>query len=73
MYLKWKMWSLQREAQINNIEIGKSAVVAVKAPKELDIANFQAGKLRGVVTKLQRRLDRLEDLRSDGSDRPPPL
>ena len=27
----------------------------------------------GVVTKLQRRLDMLEDLRSDGSDRPPPL
>ena len=51
----------------------KSAAVAAKAQKELDIAKFEAGKLSGVVTKLQRRLDRLEDPRSDGSDRPLPL
>ena len=73
MYLKRKIWSLEREAQINTIEIGKSAAVAANAQKELDIAKSEAGKLSGVVTKLQRRLDRMEDLRSDGSDRPPPL
>ena len=44
-----------------------------RAQKELDIARFEAGKLSGVVTKLQRWLDRLEDLRSDGSDRLSPL
>ena len=73
MYLKRKIWSLERETQIGKIEIGKSAAIAGKAQKELDIARFQTGKLSGVVTKLQSRLDRLEDLRSDESDRPPPL
>ena len=51
----------------------RSSPVTAKAQKELDIANFEAGKLSSVVTQLQRRLDRLEDLRSHGSDRPPPL
>ena len=73
MYLKRKIWNFERKAQINKIEIGKSAAVAAKAQRELDIAKFQAGKLSGVVTKLQRRLDRLEELRYDGSQRPPPL
>ena len=73
MYLKRKIWSLEREAQINKIEISKSAAVAAKAQKELDIAKFEAGKLGGVVIQLQRRVDRLEDLESNGSDRPPPL
>ena len=73
VYLERKIWNLEREAQINKIEIGKSAAVAAKAQIELDIAKFKAGKLSGVVTKLQSRLDRLEDPRSDGSDRPPPL
>ena len=73
MYLKRRIWELEREARINNIEMGKSAAVAAKAQKELDIAKFEPRKLSGVVTRLQRRLDRLEDLRRDGSDRPPPL
>ena len=72
-YLKMKIWNLEREAQINKIEIGKSAAVAAKARKELDIPNSAAGTLSVVVTKLRRRLDRLEDLKSDGSNRPPPL
>ena len=71
VYLKRKICNLEREAQINKIEIGKSTAVAAKAKKELDIANFEAGKLSGVVTKLQRRLDRLEDLRRYRSNRPP--
>ena len=44
------------------------------------IDKFEAGKLSGVVTKLQRRLDRLDDLkssrshrRSNRSNQPPPL
>ena len=73
MYLKRKIWNLEREAKINKIDIGKTAFVAAKAQKKCDIPKLKAGKLIGVVTKLQERLDRLEDLRSDGSDRPPPL
>ena len=73
LYLKRRIWDLEREAQINKIEINKSAAVAAKAQIELDISTFLAQKLSCVVTKLQRRLDRLGDLRSDGSDRPPPL
>ena len=66
-------WELEHEPKINKIEIGRSASVAAKAPKELDIAKYEAGKLNGVVTRLWRRLDRLEDLRSNRSDRPGPL
>ena len=73
MYLKRNIWSLEREAQIAKIQIGRSAAVANKAQKELDIAHFEAGKLSGMLCKPHSRLDRLEDLRSDGSDRPPPL
>ena len=73
MYLKGRIWVLKLEGQINKIEIGKSAAVAAKAKKELDIAKFEARRLSGVVTKRQRRRDRLEDLRSNRSDRPPPL
>ena len=73
VYLKRRFWKLEHEAKINKIDIGKSAAVASKNQKELDIAKFEARKLSGVVTKLQRRLDRPEDLRSHGSDRPPPL
>ena len=73
VYLKTKIWILELEAQIDKIEIGKSAAVAAKAQKELDIAKFEAGKLSAVITKLQRRLDRLQDLRSDESDLPLPL
>ena len=72
MYLKRKIWNLEPEAQINKIEIGRSAAGANKAQKELDIAKFEAGKLGGVVTKLQRRLNRLEDLKSNASNQPPP-
>ena len=42
MYLKRKIWNLEREAQINEIEVGKSAALATKAQKELDIAKFEA-------------------------------
>ena len=73
MSLKRKLCNLEREAQIKRIEISKSAAIAAKAQKELDIAILEAEKLSGVVTKLQRRLDWLEDLRSDGSDWPFPL
>ena len=64
---------MEREARISKIEIGRSSAVAAKTQKQLDIPKFKAGKLSGVGTKLRRRLDRLEDLRSDGTDRPPPL
>ena len=73
MYLKRSILELEREATINKMEIGKSAAVAAKAQKELDIAKFAAWKLSGVVTKLQRRLDRLGDLRRYSSDRAPAL
>ena len=55
------------------MEIGKIAAVTAKAQEEPDIAKFEAGKLSGVVIKLQRRLDRLADLRCATSGRPPPL
>ena len=64
---------MELEAQINEIQIGKCAAVAAKAQKEVDITKFEAGKLSRVVSKLQRRLGRLEDLRSNGSDQLPPL
>ena len=73
MYLTRKIWSLEREEQINRIEISQSAAVAAKAQKELDIGKFEAGRLSAVVTKRQRRLDRLDHLRSYGSNRPRPL
>ena len=38
MYLKREIGNLEREAQINRIEINKSAAVATKAQKKLDIA-----------------------------------
>ena len=68
-YLKKKTWKSEREAQIIKIEIGKSAAVAAKAENELDIARFEARQVSGVVTKLQRRLQRSQDLRISGSDR----
>ena len=68
-----KIWSWGCEAQINKIKMGKSAAFAAKAQKELDTATFEGRKLSGMVTKLQRGLDRLEDLRSDRSDQPLPL
>ena len=64
---------LEREERINKIEISKSAAVAAKAQKELDIAKLETGKLSGVVTKLYRSPDRLGHLRSHESDRLPPL
>ena len=80
MYLKRKIWNLKREARINMIQISKSALLTPKSQRKLDITKFEAGKLSGVVTKLQRRLDRLENLMSSESDRrssrsdpPPPL
>ena len=72
-YLERRIWDFECEVQTNKIKIGKSPAVAAKAQKELDIGRFEARVLSGVVTKLQRWLDRLEDLRSDGSDRPAPL
>ena len=71
VYLKRRIWVLEREVQINQIDIGTSA--AVTARTQLNIAKFKAGKLSGVVTKLQRMLAGPEDLRRDRSDRPPPL
>ena len=73
VYLRMKIWNLQREAQINKIEISKSAPVATKAQKELDIAKFKAKKLSSVVGEPHRRGNRLEDLRSNGRDRLRPL
>ena len=73
MHCVFFFWILEREAQINKLEISKIIAGAVKARKELDIAEFGAGKLGGVVTKLQRRQDRLEDLERDGRDQPPSL
>ena len=59
VYPKMKVCNLERGVQINEIEMGKSAAVAAKPQKEPNIAKFKAWKLSGVVTKLQRRLDRL--------------
>ena len=66
MYPKRKIWNLEREAQINKIERIRSAAVATKPQKELDIAKLKPEKLREVVTTLQRTLNRLENLRSSG-------
>ena len=46
---------------------GRSAALATKAQRELDIAKVEAKKLSSVVSELQRRLDRLEKLQSNGS------
>ena len=73
MYLKRKIWNSECQGQISKPEIDKSAAIGAKAQKEPEIARYEAGKLSGVVTKLHRKMNRLEDLRSDGSDRPPPL
>ena len=73
LYLKRRISDLQRKAQINKIESSQIAAVASVARKELDIARLEAGKQSGVVTKLHRRLDRLQELRSNGSDKPPAL
>ena len=62
-----KIPNMEREAQTNKIEIGKSAALATKAKKELDIAKFEHRNVSGVVSELQRTLDRLEDLRSNGT------
>ena len=73
VYLKRKIWNFESEAQMNKIEIGKSAAIVNKAQKELDMAKLEAGNLSSVVTKLLRRLDQLEDLRGNGSNQPVPL
>ena len=59
MYLQGKIRNLEGEGLINKIESSKSAAVAKEAKKEVDIAKFQTKKLSGVVSGLQRRLDRL--------------
>ena len=73
MYLKRKVGNLEREAQINRIEIKKSAAVAMKARKRLVITKYETERLSGVVNKLQTILNSLEDLSSDQSDQPTPL
>ena len=62
MYLKKKTRDLDREVQISNTETDKRATAASKAPKELDISKTEANELSGMVTELQRRLQRLEGL-----------
>ena len=57
MYVKRKIWNLEREAQSNKIETEKTATVTLKAQKELDISKYEAEKLSCVVTELQRMLD----------------
>ena len=41
LYLKRRIWTFEREAQISKIEISKSAAVATKAQKKLDIATHR--------------------------------
>ena len=73
MYLKRKICNLESKAQINKMEINKSAVGATKAQNELNITKCEAGRPSGVVANLRSRLDRLQHLTSDGRDRLPPL
>ena len=51
--------------------MARSAAVAQRAQRELDIARFETKELSGVVATLHRRLDRLEARRSAPSDVPP--
>ena len=53
MYLKAKIQVLERDVQINKTETNKSARVAAKAKKQLDIAKGKVKELSGVVTRLQ--------------------
>ena len=69
MYLKGKILALDREVPMK--ETNKSATNATKAKKELEIANTEAKRLSGMVTKLQRRLDSLKGLGGAGGDRAP--
>ena len=62
MYLKGKIQELEPEVQMNKTETNKSATVAAGAEKDLDTAERAAKQLSGLVTQLQRRLDRLEGL-----------
>ena len=50
MYLKRKIGNLERKAQINRMEINRSAAAATKAQKELDLVNYQGEKLSSVIT-----------------------
>ena len=72
MYLKGKMQVLDRKVGIAKSKTNKSAPVAAKAQKDPNIAKRQAKELTSVVSKLQRRLDRLEGLGSAGCDVLPP-
>ena len=58
--------------QVNKIVNNKNAVVRAKAQNKLHIARLEAKRLSRLVTELQSRLDRLEELKSAGSDPPPP-
>ena len=71
MYLKEKITNLEREVHIHKTENNRSAAVGAEAQKELDIANRKVEKPSGVVPELQNRLDGLEGLECDRSDRPP--
>ena len=57
MYLKTKIVNLDREAKINKIQVNKSAAVATKDRKGLELSRYETRKLSGVLAKLQRGLD----------------
>ena len=61
----------QRELDIANIEMVKSANVATATQKLLDVARGETRSLNKVISGLQQRLDALEAHGSVGSDHPP--
>ena len=70
VFLRGKIQILEREAESSKNEAIRIAGVATKAQKELDIARAEVKQLSGTVRGLQRRVDRLEGIGSDGSDIP---
>ena len=71
VFLRRKVQILELEAETSKKEAIKIPGVATKAQKELDIARGGAKQLSTVLKGLQKRLDRLEGIRSDSSDHTP--
>ena len=70
VFLRGKIQILERETETSENEAIRIAGVATKAQKEWDIARAEIKLLSGTIKGLQRRLDRPEGIRSDGSDIP---
>ena len=71
VYLRRRVWFLEREVDTGKGEMTRIAGVAARAQRELDIARAETRQLNTVISGLQQRLDALEARGSVGSDHPP--